>query len=461
MRTLLVLSLLCGLAHPARGQDALPPELAAKVDAAVAAALKKSGAPSASIAVVKDGRLAYAHAYGLSNVERNTAATPAMRYSIGSISKQFAASAVLMLAEEGKLSLDDRVGAFLPDLTRANDVTVRQLLSMTSGYQDYWPQDYVMPGMLEPTTPEKIVAQWARIPLDFEPGTTWQYSNTNYVIVGLIVQKVAGMPLFDFLQQRVFTPLGMASIQNIDEAGLGPADAARYMRFATSPVRPAPKEGRGWIFAAGELAMTASDLAKWDISMIDKTVLKPSSYQALETEVLLASGVGTGYALGVSVSREAGGHRRVAHSGEVSGFTAQNLVYPDDRIAVVVLTNLDATDASGQAASAIASLLLAPAQASGPTDQARTILAGLQHGQVNRTLFSDNANFYFSKQALADLAASLGPLGPPTAVEQTATGLRGGMTFRSFKVTFPKAAFSIVTFTLPDGKLEQFIVRPE
>ncbi len=284
-----------------------------------------------------------------------------MRYSIGSISKQFAASAILLLAEEGKLSLDDKVEKFLPGLTRGGDVTLRQLLSMTAGYQDYWPQDYVMPGMLKPVTPEEIVNRWARIPLDFEPGTAWQYSNTNYVIIGLVVQKAAGQPLFDFLQQRIFGTLGMTSIQNIDEAALGPADASRYTRMASAPVRPAPKEGRGWIFAAGELAMTASDLAKWDISLIKRTVLKPESYRALETETLLANGAGTGYGLGVSV-RLQGGHRILSHGGEVSGFTAQNVVYPDDGLAVVVLTNLDATDASGRAAGKIATLLLAPAR---------------------------------------------------------------------------------------------------
>ena len=449
------------IAAPAGAQQTLPPELVSKIDAAVTAALAKSGAPSASVAIVKDGALAYAHAYGLANIEHKTPATPAMRYSIGSISKQFAATAVLMLVEDGKLSLDDKVSKFMPDLTRASDVTVRQLLTMTSGYQDYWPQDYVMPGMLEPITPEQIVERWARIPLDFEPGTAWQYSNTNFVIVGLIVQKVAGVPLFDFLQQRVFSRLGMASIQNIDEAGLGPADAARYTRFATAPPRPAPKEGRGWIFAAGELAMTACDLARWDISLIEQSVLKPSSYRALETEELLANGAGTNYGLGVSVSREGSGRRRISHSGEVSGFTALNLVYPDDRLAIVVLTNLDATDASGRAGRAIAELLLAPEQASGPIAQARAILTGLQHGQIDRTQLSGNASFYFSDVALRDFASSLGPLGQLKTISQDATQLRGGMTFRSFKAVFPSATVGISTYTLPDGKLEQFIVTPD
>src|SRR5437763_66547 len=167
-------------------------------------------------------------------------AVPSMRYSIGSISKQFTAAAILLLAEEGKLSLDDKVGCWLPDLTRPNEVTIRQLLSMTAGYQDYWPQDYVMPDMLAPVTASAIAQGWAKKPLDFEPGTKWQYSNTNYVIAGMIVQRVAGMPLLEFLQKRVFEPLHMTSVSDIDSAPLGDSDPTRYMRYALGPPRIAP-----------------------------------------------------------------------------------------------------------------------------------------------------------------------------------------------------------------------------
>jgi D-alanyl-D-alanine carboxypeptidase len=451
--------LLC-VSAAAAAQTTLSPDVTAQIDAAVTDALESTGAPSASIAIVKDGQLAYAHAYGLANVEAKTAATPAMRYSIGSVSKQFAASAILLLAEEGKLSLDDKVEKFVPGLTRGGEVTLRQLLSMTSGYQDYWPQDYVMPGMLKPVTPQEIVSRWAKIPLDFEPGTRWQYSNTNYVIIGLVVQKVAGQPLFDFLQQRVFGKLGMTTIHNVDEAPLGPSDAARYTRVATAPVRPAPKEGRGWIFAAGELAMTGSDLAKWDISLIDQSVLKPESYRALETETILTNGVGTSYGLGVNV-RMAGAHRLISHTGEVSGFTAYNGVYPDDKIAVVVLVNLDASGASGMAANRISLLLLAPSSAQAPVEQAKQILSGLRQGTIDRSLLTDNASFYFSPQTLKDFESSLAPLGEPTSVTVEGQSLRGGMTFRSFRAVYPKQTLRVTTFTMPDGKLEQFLVMPE
>src|SRR6185436_4805839 len=240
----------------------LSSDLRAQIDKAATDALAKTGVPSASVTVVKDGQIAYVKAYGDARIAPRTPATPEMRYSIGSISKQFTAAAILLLQEQGKLSLDDKVAKYIPDLTRASEVTIRQLLSHTSGYQDYWPQDYVMKPMLEATTARKIMDTWAKKPLDFEPGTKWQYSNTNYVIAGAIVEKVAGIPFFQFLQQNIFKPLSMTSVMDIDQSRLTESDPTGYMRFALAPLRIAPKEGKGWLFAAGELAMTAEDLAK-------------------------------------------------------------------------------------------------------------------------------------------------------------------------------------------------------
>jgi D-alanyl-D-alanine carboxypeptidase len=444
-------------APQAKAQVQLSPEMRQKIDKVATDALAKSGVPSASIAVVEDGQIAYLHAYGNATLDPATAAKPEMRYSIGSISKQFTAAAILLLQEQGKLSLDDRVGKFLPDLVQANDVSIRQLLSHTSGYQDYWPQDYVMPMMLQPTTAQKILAAWARKPLDFEPGTQWQYSNTNYVIAGLIVEKASGMPLLQFLQEKVFTRLDMKSVSDIDQAKLGDTDPMGYMRYALGPPRPAPKEGKGWLFAAGELAMPAADLAKWDISIIDQKLMKPSSYQAFETEVLLKNGLGTRYGLGVSVSSEFG-HRALSHSGEVSGYTAQNMVFPDERVAVVVLTNQDAADASGAIARGVAPLLLSSEDPATPDKlaQARKILEGLRYGTIDRSLFTDNANFYFNDQALKDFKSSLSQMGEPQEFVQVRQGLRGGMKLRVYSVRFPKITVRVWTYEMPDGKLEQY-----
>jgi len=233
-------------------------------DAFATQVLEQTGVPSASVAIVKGGKLVYAHAYGKARLDPATPATPEMRYSLGSISKQFTAAAILLLQEQGKLSIDDAVGKYLPGLTRGDEVTIRQILSHTSGYQDYWPEDYVMTPMLRPETAQQILDTWAKKPLDFEPGTQWQYSNTNFVIAGAIIENVSGQKLMDFLQQRIFHPLGMKSAWNSDEAKLTQADATPYYRNALGPLRPAPKEGRGWTFAMGELAMTAHDLALWD-----------------------------------------------------------------------------------------------------------------------------------------------------------------------------------------------------
>jgi len=415
----------------------LPQDLLSKIDLAAQDVLGQTGVPSASVAVVKDGAIVYLRAYGDARLEPKTPAKSEMRYSIGSISKQFTATSVLLLQEEGRLSLDDTVGKYIPNLTRANEVTIRQLLSHTSGYQDYWPQDYVPPFMMQPITSDKILDMWARKPLDFDPGTRWQYSNTNYVIAGVIVEKVSGMPLLQFLQTRVFNPLGMKCVANIDQEKLGDTDATGYMRYGLGPLRQAPKEGKGWLFAAGELAMPTGDLARWDISIMDQKLLKPASYQDLETEVRLKSGVGTQYGLGVDVTMFSE-HRMLSHGGEVSGFTTQNNVFPDDRVAVVVLTNQDAARASGDLARRISALLFTTVDASvqAKTEQARKIFRDLQEGKVDRSLFTDNANSYFNEQALKDFADSLGALGMPLEFVQTNQALRGGMTLRVYKIKF-------------------------
>jgi CubicO group peptidase (beta-lactamase class C family) len=380
-----------------------------------------------------------------------------MRYSIGSNSKQFTATGILMLAEEGKLSLDDPVSRFVPDLTRAGDVRVRQLLSHTSGYQDYWPQDFVPPFMTQPVTAADILNRWAKKPLDFEPGTQYQYSNTGYVIAGVILEKASGEKLLPFLTARIFKPLKMDSVVNVDQERLTESDPTGYLRYALGPPRPAPKEGKGWIFAAGELAMTAEDLAKWNVGMLERRLLKPASYQEMQTDVLLESGLAAGYGLGLDVQKVAG-HRALAHGGAVSGFTSHNTVFPDDGAAITVLTNGE-TVAPDQIIEKIAPLLFEKRDAVAASEKrAREILAGLQAGRIDRSLFTANANSYFTDQAVGDFASSLSPLGAPTELRQTRQNDRGGMTFRLFKVTYPKKAVEIWERDMPDGKIEQFQV---
>ncbi len=447
---------LTGAAQAQNQAPGLSPQTQVRIDQLAHQVLASTGVPSASIAVVKDGRIAYVKAYGDARLEPRVPARADMRYSIGSISKQFTATAILMLAEQGKLSLDDKVARFVPNVTRANEVTIRQLLSHTSGYQDDWPQDYVPAFMLRDVTPDRVL-DWARKPLDFEPGTQYQYSNTGYAIAGLIVEKASGTPFMEFLRAHIFRPLGMKNVMDIDQNRLTESDPTGYLRYALGPARLAPKEGKGWLFAMGELAMTAEDLGRWDMSLIDRTLLKPASYDQMERVTVLKNGLPTGYGLGVQVGRQAG-HRALSHGGEVSGFTAQNVVFPDDRAAIAVLTNQDAANAATQIVNGIVPLLFPATEDAARTAQIRTIFEGLQHGKIERSLFTENGNAYFSQQALQDFASSLGPLGTP--VEFTATGqqLRGGMMFRGFRVKFPDKTLSVTVREMPDGKIEQYQV---
>jgi D-alanyl-D-alanine carboxypeptidase len=435
--------------------------LASRVDSVAAAVLASTGVPSATVAVVTHGRLAYAQAYGAARLEPRVAATPAMRYGIGSISKQFTAACVLILQQEGKLKLDDPVSRYIPGLTRGNDVTIRQLLSHTSGYQDFWPQDYVPPAMEKAITPQAILDHWAKQPLDFEPGTRWQYSNTNFEIAALIVEKVSGTPFYQFVRTRILDPLAITSAVDFDAKGPSAVQPVGYMRYGLGPLRPATPTGPGWMYGAGELAMTASDLAKWDIAMIDQSLLEPESYRAMETSVLLKNGTSTNYGLGVDVDMS-GGHRMIEHSGEVAGFTAENIVYPDDSAAVIVLTNQDAASASSLIAIAIGSTLFTTEDANtqARTARAKAIFEGLQHGTVDRTLLTADANAYFSTQALSDFQSTLASLGTPTSFVQTAQRERGGMLERIYRVTFPNRSLRVWTYEMPDGKLEQYQLSP-
>lgn len=448
-------------AASATGAAQLPAATTAKIDEIAARALADTRAPSISVAIVQGGKIAYEKAYGQARLDPAVDARPEMRYSIGSVSKQFLAVAILLLAQDGKLSLDDRVSRYFPDLTRAGEITIRQLLSHTSGYQDYYPQDYVPPLMKEPVTAQKILDEWAKKPLDFDPGTRWQYSNTNYVIAGRIVEKVTGEALFSFLSKRILRPLGLNSAIDLDAQPLGPTDAAGYTRFVFGPARPAPAEGRGWLYAAGELAMTAHDLALWDISLMEHKLLNPASLDVMFTPARLRNGTPTGYALGVEVLNS-GGHPKVIHDGAVAGFVSLNTLWPDQGAAIVVLANMDGSGSTWAITNQAAPLLLANAdesRADQALQQARQILADLAKGKIDRSLLAPDADAYFTPQALDDAAASLKELGPPESVRQTSSELRGGMTSRHFLVKFKYASFELGTLTLPDGKLEQFLIQ--
>jgi D-alanyl-D-alanine carboxypeptidase len=440
----------------------IEPALQQKVDTTVREILSRTGVPSASIALVRERRLVYAQAYGDAAREPRRRALPSMRYPVGSISKEFTATALLLLQEQGRLSLDDAAGKFVGHLGAAAGVTIRQLLSHTAGVRDYWPQDYLIPDMRQPVSGAAIIERWGSKPLDFTPGTAWQYSNTGYVIAGTVAEKVSGQRLFDQLSTRIFRPLGMTSVIDVDAGSLANTDAEGYLRYALGPLRPSRPSAPGWLFAAGELAMTASDLARWDIALMEHKLLSETSLQQLTREVVLANGAGTRYALGLDVSLQ-NGRRAVGHGGEIDGFTSHHLFYPEDGVAVVVLTNQEAVDAPQTIAARLAEMMLQRASPAGGAtlDRDRAMFLSLQHGSLDLKLLTPNARDYFSSQAQEDFHKSLGALGAPTDFELTHTGLRGGLVTRVYDVTCAGRKLGVVVRALPNGLIEQYTVSVE
>ena len=436
------------------GAQSLSREQITTIDAAAAKALADTGVPAASIAIVRDGKIVYTKAYGFQRAGQ-PARTDA-RYAIASVGKQFTAAAVLILAEQGKLSLDDKVSKYLPDLTRAGDVTIRNLLNHTSGYRDYWPQDYLFEDMTRPTTPTAILDRWAKAPLDFDPGTKWQYSNTGYVAAGRIVELVSGQPLATFLSNHVFTQLGMRPVASDTE--MTSADPAGYSRDGLGPVRAVGPHGTGWGFGAGQFAMTASDLARWDISVIDQSVMSPAAYSVQQREVVLANGLGTDYGLGVRV-KTANGHRLIAHGGADVGFLTENRIYPDHRAAIVVADNADFGNAEVAIADAIESVLFAD---SSGVARARALYAKVCDGRLDRATLTANGRFYFTPEKLIEYRTSLVALGDPKDVVQTQSGLRGGFTIERFLFDFGSRKLQITIRAEPgaNGLIEEFLASP-
>jgi D-alanyl-D-alanine carboxypeptidase len=436
------------------------PALASDLDRKIPAALAAAGAPSVSVAVIRDGRVDYARAFGRADVAKNRAATPDTRYAVGSISKQFTAAALLLEQEQGKLSLDDKISKYYPELTRSGEITIRELLSHTSGYEDYAPQDYIIPEWTKPTTPDEILNRWAKKPLNFDPGTQWQYSNTNYVLAGKILEKVSGQQLLPFLQEHFFAPLGMTSAGDCEVSN--PADATAYTRYALGPPRQVAREGPGWYFAAGELCMTASDLAKWDVAFLQKRILSAKSYDEFTREVKLKNGDSTHYALGLNIG-QFHGTPLISHSGEVSGFLAANSLMPVKNAGVVVLSNEDGVNLIGPLSQMIRGMLINPpnSAAQRQDEQVRSMLEGLQQGHIDRKLFTSNADAYFTSLALGDFKNSLAPLGPLQLLTRQDEEHRGGMTYLSYRAHFERNSVTISIYVTPDGRYEQFLVEEQ
>lgn len=454
------LAAFCGsallLCMPPSAAAGPPPDLGPRIGALVREALAEDGAPSASVAVVLGGKPIFAAAYGLARLTPRTPATPHTRYQLASLSKTFTAEAALRLEADGKLSLDDKVSRWLPDLPAADRATVRQLLSHTAGFPDHYPQTYPAGPRGRPTTPDAIIAEWGRHPLLFAPGDRFRYSNLNYLIAGRIVEKASGEPLFTFLQRRVFAPLGMDDTVDLDMTDARtPRLATGYVRDGLSPLRPAPAEGAGWSFGAGQVVTSAADLARWDAAFLARKLLDPRRTDEEVTPPTLADGSRSPYALGLFISSR-GGRRIYYHSGQGLGFLTLNRIYPAEQAAVVVLTNDSSSLAFQHIADRIAHLILPPTPAEA---EAEAIFTGLQQGRPDRSRFSEDLDAYFDRGRVTRLAESLRPLGPLKSLALRSEDITDGLTTRTFDAAAGRKRLTITIQILADGRIESFDLR--
>jgi CubicO group peptidase (beta-lactamase class C family) len=331
-----VIGLILLLAQSAAAQNpGTPPD---KVDEYIQSQLNARHIPGLALLVVRDGQIVKARGYGFANLEHKVPVKPETVFQSGSMGKQFTAMAVMMLVEEGKIGLDDRITRYFQDAPQSwKNVTVRQLLSHTAGFTDY-PSDF---NFREDYTEDQLLKRAMAIPLAFRPGEKWQYSNMGYLTLGILLGKVTGKFYGDFLQKRIFRPLGMDSTRIITEADIVPNRAAGY-RLVKGEVK-----NQSWVSptmnttADGSLYLTILDLARWDAALQTEKLLKHSSLQLMWTPVKLNDGKPNpaGYGFGWRVG-SVRGHPVIEHGGAWQGFTSNISRYVDDKLTVVALANL-------------------------------------------------------------------------------------------------------------------------
>ena len=286
-----------------------------------------------TVLVVKDGHTLIDQGYGSADLEWSIPNSPSTKFRLGSITKQFTAVSILFLQERGKLNIDDPVSKYIPDAPAAwSKITVYNVLTHTSGipsftgFSDYRSTEW------KDTNPAELVARFRDKPLDFEPGTKFNYSNSGYILLGYLIEKISGQKYGDFLQQNIFTPLGMKDTGIDSNAAILPQRAQGYRRS------PHGIEHDGYIsmtipFSAGALYSTTGDLLRWEEGLFGGKVLKPESLTRMTTPFK------SDYGFGVFI-RHADGHRLITHGGGIEGFNTSLNYYPDDKLTVIVLGNL-------------------------------------------------------------------------------------------------------------------------
>jgi len=388
-----------------------------RVDAYIKAQMEKWHIPGVSLAVVRDGKVVLAKGYGLANLELSVSATEDTVYELLSVSKEFTAAAILLLVEEGKVSMDETVPKYLPDSPTAwKDVTVRHLLSHTSGITDYTDIRPFFEMIRQDASPVELMTPVKERPLDFAPGTRWRYSNSNYFVLGMILEKVSGKKYADFLEERIFQPLGMVETRVNNMTDIIPNRASGYHWLGEDadqmPSFLSGYHGRKNVlqnavyisptrkWAAGAIVSSVRDLIKWDAALQTGKLFKRHTVQEMWTPAKLKSGAETDYGLGNELS-EARGHRLAGHQDGGLAFNATHLVCVDDKLTVIVLTNQTSAPSKPMALH-IASFFvpeLSYEQVKGIEDRypkitelLRQVLMDAQQGKADVSLFAPEAS---------------------------------------------------------------------
>jgi CubicO group peptidase (beta-lactamase class C family) len=299
-----------------------------------------------SILVARNDQILLDKGYDYANLEWQVPNSPGTKFRLGSITKQFTAACILLLEERGKLKTDDLVKEYLPDAPAAWDhITIYNLLTHTSGIPNFTQFPDYHASEATPTTPERLVARFRDKPLEFQPGEDWRYSNSNYVLLGYLIEKITGQRYQDFVEENVFKPLGIQNSGYDSNTAIIPHRAAGYSPGPNGP------ENAGYVdmsipFSAGALYSTTHDLLRWEQGLFAGKLLSAESFKKMTTPFK------RDYACGLVV-HTVKGHKVIDHGGGINGFSAMLAYYPDDKLTVIVLGNIE-SGASAEIASSLA-----------------------------------------------------------------------------------------------------------
>lgn len=457
---------LCATLLPAAPQDRA--ELRAAFDKLCAEHVAQTVTPGLAAALILDGKVVLAKGYGLRDVQDKLPVEADTRFAIASVSKQFICAAVLLLQEDGKLSVHDKVMRWYPRLARAGEISLLDLMNHTSGYPDYYPLDFVDRRMSRPIEPEELLEQYAGegVALDFAPGTAYSYSNTGYILLGEVIRKVSGMSVRDFLRARIFEPLGMK--QTRYDPDPRKIDMAKgYMRFSFADSEPNTPEAKGWVGAAGGIYTTVGDLARWDLALLRGELLSPRSFALMTQRRRLKNMSLSNYGCGLSIGTLQG-KEMLSHGGAVSGFNSWNAIFPGLQAGVVLFSNHDGGLGAlrGKVQALLGKLKVAVRPTSVPVVAGpgvevvvAEVFAALQKGEVERRRFTPDFGDYLTVRRVRAAAAKLAAYGAPARLDVRTRRERGGMEVTLTDLHFEGRRLQVLMYRHPDGKIAEFFVR--